>query len=80
VDITARKVAEAAQVRLEVMTASNRKLEQEIIRRKTLEQALNSASNNYGNCPTKFCSRRKRNESASAANCMITVLQTLVGY
>jgi PAS domain-containing protein len=40
VDITARKVAEAAQCRLEVMTASNRKLEQEIIRRKTLEQAL----------------------------------------
>jgi PAS domain S-box-containing protein len=40
VDITARKFAEADQRRLEVMTASNRKLEQEIIRRKTLDRAL----------------------------------------
>ena len=39
IDITARKFAEAAQHRLDVVTASNLKLEQEIIRRKTLEQA-----------------------------------------
>ena len=71
VDITARKVAEAARSRLEVMAASNRKLEQEIIRRKKLEEDLKISEHNYGNYPTKFCSRRKRNASASAANCMI---------
>ena len=39
-DITDRKLAEAAQRRLAVMTASNRKLEQEIVRRQAVEEAL----------------------------------------
>lgn len=39
-DITERKRAERAKHRLEVLTASNRKLEQEIVRRKTVEQGL----------------------------------------
>jgi signal transduction histidine kinase len=39
-DITERKQVEEAQRRLEVMTASNRKLEAEIIRRQSVEAAL----------------------------------------
>lgn len=39
-DITARKQAEAAQHRLDVLTASNEKLEQAIIQRQTTETAL----------------------------------------
>jgi signal transduction histidine kinase len=39
-DITERKRAEAAQRRNEVLVASNRKLEQEIARRQTVEKAL----------------------------------------
>ena len=39
-NITARKTAEDAQRRLEVLTASNRKLEQEIARRRTVEESL----------------------------------------
>lgn len=39
-DITERKLAEAAQLRLEVLAASNRKLEQEIVERRAVEAAL----------------------------------------
>jgi len=39
-DITERKLAEAAQVRIEVLAASNRKLEQEIVQRRAVEAAL----------------------------------------
>jgi len=39
-DITERKLAEAAQLRLEVLAASNRKLEAEIVQRRTVEAAL----------------------------------------
>jgi PAS domain S-box-containing protein len=39
-DITQRKNAETAQRRIEVLAASNRKLEQEIVRRKAVEAAL----------------------------------------
>ena len=39
-DITERKLAEAAQLRLEVLAASNRKLEQEIVQRRAAEAAL----------------------------------------
>jgi len=39
-DITERKQAEAAQRRLDVLTASNQKLEQEIVRRRTVEESL----------------------------------------
>ena len=39
-DITERKQAEQAQRRIEVLAASNRKLQQEIARRQTVEQSL----------------------------------------
>ncbi len=39
-DVTARKIAEGAHLRLEVMTASNLKLEKEIIRRQAVEDSL----------------------------------------
>lgn len=42
-DITARKQAEAAQRRMDVLTASNEKLKQEIIRRQAVEAALRSS-------------------------------------
>jgi PAS domain S-box-containing protein len=40
VDITERKRSEEAQHRIEVLAASNRKLEQEIVRRQVVEEAL----------------------------------------
>lgn len=39
-DITARKLAEAAQRRVEVLAASNKKLENEIVRRRVMEATL----------------------------------------
>jgi PAS domain S-box-containing protein len=39
-DITGRKLAEATQRRIAVLAASNRKLEQEIVRRQAVEEAL----------------------------------------
>jgi signal transduction histidine kinase len=39
-DITERKLAEAAQRRVEVLAASNQKLEREIIQRQTVEESL----------------------------------------
>jgi PAS domain S-box-containing protein len=39
-DITGRKLAEEAEHRLEVLTASNQKLEQEIVRRQAVEKSL----------------------------------------
>jgi PAS domain S-box-containing protein len=39
-DITGRKAAEKTQRRLDVLAASNRKLEQEIVRRQTVEESL----------------------------------------
>jgi PAS domain S-box-containing protein len=43
-DITERKRAEAARRRNEMLAASNRKLEQEIVRRRTVEQALKQSA------------------------------------
>jgi PAS domain S-box-containing protein len=71
-NITERKQAEEARVRLEVMTASNKKLEQEIIRRKSLEQdPQDQRATITAIVSRNSARRRKRNESASAANCMI---------
>ena len=47
-DITGRKEAEAVQRRLEVMTATNRKLEHEIIRRKEVETSLKRSEQEQG--------------------------------
>ena len=79
VDITARKVAEATRCRLEVMTASNRKLEQEIIRRKTLEQALRTSEQqlrllSHGILLTQEAERKRISRELHDS-----VLQTLVG-
>jgi len=42
-DITERKQAEATQLRVEVLAASNRKLEEEIVRRRAVEKALKNS-------------------------------------
>ena len=47
-DITERKAAEDARRRLEVMTASNRKLEREIVRRQAVEKSLKSSEQHQG--------------------------------
>jgi signal transduction histidine kinase len=47
-DITERKQAEAAQRRIAVMTATNRKLELEIIRRESVETALKQSQHHQG--------------------------------
>ena len=47
-DITERKKAAAAQRRLDVMTASNRKLNQEITRRQAVEEALQKSERHQG--------------------------------
>jgi PAS domain S-box-containing protein len=47
-NITKRKQAEGAQRRLAVLTASNRKLEQEILRRQTLQESLKRSERHQG--------------------------------
>jgi signal transduction histidine kinase len=79
VDITARKVAEAAQIRLEVMTASNRKLEQEIIRRKTLEQALKLSEQQLRQLSHEILLAQETERKRISRELHDTVLQTLVG-
>jgi len=79
VDITVRKVAEAAQVRLEVMTASNRKLEQEIIRRKTLEQALKLSEQQLRQLSHEILLTQEAERKRISRELHDTVLQTLVG-
>jgi PAS domain S-box-containing protein len=79
VDITVRKVAEAAQVRLEVMTASNRKLEQEIIRRKTLEQALKLSEQQLRQLSHEILLKQEAERKRISRELHDTVLQTLVG-
>jgi signal transduction histidine kinase len=78
-DITARKVAEAAQIRLEVMTASNRKLEQEIIRRKTLEQALKLSEQQLRQLSHEILLAQEAERKRISRELHDTVLQTLVG-
>jgi PAS domain S-box-containing protein len=79
VDITARKVAEAAQHRLEVMTASNRKLEQEIIRRKTLEEALKTSEQQLRHLSHEILLAQEAERKRISRELHDTVLQTLVG-
>jgi PAS domain S-box-containing protein len=43
IDISARKLAEEAQHRIDILAASNRRLEEEIIRRKTVETELKTS-------------------------------------
>jgi len=79
VDITARKAAEAARCRLEVMTASNRKLEQEIIRRKALEQALKTSEQQLRQLSHEILLAQEAERKRISRELHDTVLQTLVG-
>jgi signal transduction histidine kinase len=79
VDITARKFAEAAQRRLDVMTASNRKLEQEIIRRKTLAQALKLSEQQLRHLSREILLAQEVERKRISRELHDTVLQTLVG-
>ena len=78
-DITARKAAEAARSRLEVVTASNRKLEQEIIRRKALEQALKTSEQQLRQLSHEILLAQETERKRISRELHDTVLQTLVG-
>jgi PAS domain S-box-containing protein len=79
VDITARRFAEAAQRRLDIMTASNRKLEQEIIRRKTLDQALKLSEQQSRQLSREILLAQEDERKRISRELHDTVLQTLVG-
>jgi len=79
IDITARKFAEAAQHRLDVVTASNLKLEQEIIRRKTLEQALKLSEQQLRHLSHEILLVQEAERKRISRELHDTVLQTLVG-
>jgi len=79
VDITARRFAAAAQRRLEVMTASNRKLEQEIIRRKKLERALQTSEQQLRQLSHEILVTQEAERKRISRELHDTVLQTLVG-
>jgi len=78
-NITERKQAEAAQRRLELMTASNRKLEQEIIRRKTLERALKTSEQQLRQLSHEILLTQEAERKRISRELHDTVLQTLVG-
>jgi PAS domain S-box-containing protein len=78
-DITARKQAEADQRRLEVMTASNRKLELEIIRRKKLAQALKLSEQQSRHLSREILVAQEAERKRISRELHDTVLQTLVG-
>ena len=79
VDITARKAAEEARYRLEVMTVSNHKLELEIIRRKTLEQALKTSEHQLRQLSHEILLAQEAERKRISRELHDTVLQTLVG-
>ncbi len=78
-NITERKKAEADQRRLEVMTASNRKLEREISRRKTLEQALKTSEQQLRQLSHEILLTQEAERKRISRELHDTVLQTLVG-
>ena len=78
-NITERKRAEEARVRLEVMTTSNRKLEQEIIRRKSLEQTLKTREQQLRQLSHKTLLAQEEERKRISRELHDTVLQTLVG-
>jgi len=78
-DITARKAAEADHFRLGVVTALNRKLEQEIIRRKALEQALKANEQQLRQLSHEILLAQEKERKRISRELHDTVLQTLVG-
>ena len=78
-DITARKVAEADHLRLGAVTALNRKLEQEIIRRKALEQALKTSAQQLRQLSHEILLTQEKERKRISRELHDTVLQTLVG-
>jgi PAS domain S-box-containing protein len=78
-DITAQKAAEAARRRLAVMTASNRKLEQEIIRRKLLERDLKASGQELRRLSHQILLAQEAERKRISRELHDTVLQTLVG-
>jgi PAS domain S-box-containing protein len=85
-DITERKAAEEAQMRIKVLAASNEELVLEIAQRKAVEAALkkanaitascwpsqNACRNSCGTCPARFCLRRRMNGNVSVASCTMS--------
>ena len=78
-NITGRKQAEAAQRRVEVLAASNRKLEQEIVRRKTLEEALKQTEQQLRHLSHELLHAQEEERKHISRELHDTVLQTLVG-
>jgi PAS domain S-box-containing protein len=78
-DITERKRAEAAQRRLDILTASNQKLEKEIIRRQTLEQALKVSEQQLRHLSHEILHTQEEERKRISRELHDTVLQTLVG-
>jgi PAS domain S-box-containing protein len=78
-DITERKRAEAAQRRLDMLTASNQKLEKEIIRRQTLEQALKVSEQQLRHLSHEILHAQEEERKRISHELHDTVLQTLVG-
>jgi PAS domain S-box-containing protein len=78
-DITERKRAEAAQRRLDMLTASNQKLEKEIMRRLTLEQALKVSEQQLRHLSHEILHTQEEERKRISRELHDTVLQTLVG-
>lgn len=78
-DITARKQAEAVQHRMEVLTATNRKLEREIDRRKTLAEALKLSQQQLRHLSHEILLAQEAERKRISRELHDTVIQTLVG-
>jgi PAS domain S-box-containing protein len=78
-DITEWKRAEEAKHRMEVMTASNRKLTREITRRKTLEKALKTSEQQLRHLSHKILLTQEEERKRISRELHDTVMQTLVG-